>query len=58
MMRRFWLFVKRFAEKRLGETPDTIRCRDYVIRADYRNGEIMARHLADPYETWNVVAHL
>jgi hypothetical protein len=57
-MRRFWLFVRRFAQKQLQEVPDTIRCRDFVIRADYQTGAVVVRHLGDPSETWQIVAHL
>jgi hypothetical protein len=51
MKRQFWIWLKRFAQRQLDETPDSIRCGSWEITADYTTGEIFVRALGDPQRT-------
>jgi len=57
-MMKFWTWLKHFAQRRLDETPGSMRCGPYELTADYRTFEIFARHLGDPDKNLTCVTRL
>jgi hypothetical protein len=56
-MTRFWYWLKHFAQRRLGETPNSLRWRQYEITVNW-NEEICARDVSDPMRHNYVVGRL